>query len=345
MKRQKYYTLIFFSNSTGAVRKIHFHQKTLKIFLGGAVGLFATLILFLTDYFGLAVQQMEIHRLRSKNQKWKEKFALVETEFQELRQEVFQLMDFNRKVHLIANLGVLHDNPHHLSYGKTSSSSHLIQLSRPDSKPFSPSRLPAEKQRECTEPSFSIADIKDLKVKSQLVKQDTWEIYSSLLEHRTLLSGTPSILPVQGGWITSHYGFRNETIYADHDPQFHNGMDIAARAGNPVVATANGCIQFTGYDENGYGKLVVINHGSDVTTYYAHLSEIRTKIGQCVRRGEVIGAVGNTGKSTGPHLHYEVRVLGTPVNPRHYILDENPVSGLTVFATGGQTALYSPLYR
>ena len=342
MKRQKYYTLILVSNSTGAVKKIHFPQKTLKLFLLGLAGLFVTLILFLTDYFGLAVQQAEIHNLRDENQKLKEEFALVEVEFQELRQEVFQLNDFNRKVRLIANLGAFQENhPPYLSYGKTSFPSRLIRLSRPDPAPSL--RSPAG-EKKVVDPAFHSfrkgtygelqAKIRGLRDKSRLIKQNTWEIYSSLLEDKTLLSGTPGILPVRGGWITSHYGFRNETLYTDHDPQFHNGMDIAARAGSPVLATADGCVQFIGYDEGGYGKLIVIDHGSDVATYYAHLSEIKIKAEQCVKRGNVIGAVGNTGKSTGPHLHYEVRVLGTPVNPKYYIMDGDPVTGLVLIGMG-----------
>lgn len=342
MKRQKYYTFILVSNSTGAVKKIHFPQKTLKLFLAGLGCLFVALVLFLTDYFGLAVQQGEIRDLRSENQQLKKEFALVESEIQELKQEVFQLNDFNRKIRLIANLDVFQDNhPHYLSYGKTSSPSRLIKLSHLHPSPSL--RSPAG-EKKSSKPSFHPVKevtygelqtkIKDLKVKSQLVKQNTWDIYSALLEDKVLLSGTPSILPVRGGWITSHYGFRNETLYADHDPQFHNGMDIAAQAGNPVLATADGCVQFIGYDEGGYGKLIVIDHGSDVATYYAHLSEIKIKIRQCVKRGQVIGAVGNTGKSTGPHLHYEVRVLGTPVNPKYYILNGDSMTGLALLGVG-----------
>ena len=354
MKRQKYYTLILVSNSTGAVKKIHFPQKTLKFFLLGLTGLFVTFILFLTDYFGLAVQQAEVHNLRDENQKLKEEFALVEAGFQELKQEVLQLNDFNRKIRLIANLGAVEENhPSPLSYYNeiSSSPSRLIQLSRPD--PLPSLRSLAEEKKKSEQPVFHSfrkgpygelqAKIRDLSDKSRLVKQNTWKIYSSLLEDKTLLSGTPGILPVRGGWITSHYGFRNETLYADHDPQFHNGMDIAAQAGSPVLATADGCVQFIGYDEGGYGKLIVIDHGSDVATYYAHLSEIKIKSGQCVKKGSVIGAVGNTGKSTGPHLHYEVRVLGTPVNPEYYIMDGDPVTGLVLMGMGrGRKTSYAP---
>ena len=156
--------------------------------------------------------------------------------------------------------------------------------------------------------------------KARLTRQNAWDIYSSLLKNRELLERTPSILPVRG-WITSPFGYRNETFYADHDLRFHRGIDIAADMGSPVLSAAAGQTLHTGYDDSGYGKTVVIDHGYHVRTVYAHLSEIRVQRGAYVRRGDVVGLVGNTGKSTGPHLHYEVQIFGTPVNPANYILD------------------------
>ena len=156
--------------------------------------------------------------------------------------------------------------------------------------------------------------------KARLTRQDAWNIYSSLLKNRELLERTPSILPVRG-WITSPFGYRNETFYADHDLRFHRGIDIAADMGSPVLSAAAGQTLHTGYDDSGYGKTVVIDHGYHVRTVYAHLSEIKVQRGAYVRRGDLVGLVGNTGKSTGPHLHYEVQIFGTPVNPANYILD------------------------
>ena len=335
MKKRKYYTLILTSNSPGAVQKLSFSEKTLRIFLTAGGCFLTLLVLLLTDYMGLADRRLEISSLRDKNARLREQFARVTHRFQDLRREVSQLKDFNHKIHLIANLGFTSGNPYHLSYGKTSTHADLIRLARPDPPPL---LKPADEEEKCQERGFFHSalffgkkrdlevKIKSLKRETGLIKQDTWNIYTALLKSRNLLNDTPSILPIRGAYrVTSPYGFRNETVYVDHEPQFHNGVDIAALAGSPVVATANGCVQFTGYDEDGYGKLVVIDHGHDVKTYYAHLSEIKVKSGQCIKRGETIASVGNTGKSTGPHLHYEVRVLGTPVNPRHYILNETPV--------------------
>ncbi len=101
----------------------------------------------------------------------------------------------------------------------------------------------------------------------------------------------------------------------------HNGLDVAAAPGSPVYAPADGVISFAGFDES-YGKLVSIDHGYGVMTRFAHNSQIYVQVGQRVTRWDVIAAVGNTGRSTGPHLHYEVRVNNVPVDPINFILDE-----------------------
>ncbi len=97
--------------------------------------------------------------------------------------------------------------------------------------------------------------------------------------------------------------------------RFHTGLDFISQRGDPVTAGAAGCVVSAGWDAGGYGKLVVLGHGSGVTSWYAHLSRIRVRRGQCVAAGAGIGAVGSTGHSTGPHLHFEVRLRGAAVNP------------------------------
>jgi murein DD-endopeptidase MepM/ murein hydrolase activator NlpD len=101
----------------------------------------------------------------------------------------------------------------------------------------------------------------------------------------------------------------------------HQGLDIAGAPGTPVYAPADGIVSFAGYDV-GYGKLLSIDHGYGVVTRYGHNSQLFVVVGQKVKRGDVVSAIGSTGKSTGTHLHYEVRVNGLPVDPSNYILTE-----------------------
>lgn len=122
----------------------------------------------------------------------------------------------------------------------------------------------------------------------------------------------PSIWPT-AGYVSSPYGLRwNGT-------EFHQGIDIAAETGTPIVATADGIVTSAGWNGSGYGNMVDVDHGGGIVTRYAHASAVAVTPGQEVRRGQVIAYVGSTGHSTGPHLHYEVRVDGTPVNPAAYL--------------------------
>ncbi len=125
----------------------------------------------------------------------------------------------------------------------------------------------------------------------------------------------PSIWPVEGR-LMSAFGSRMDPFSGEG--AMHTGVDISASAGTAVRATADGLVSFAGWS-GGYGRLIVVDHGNGVETYYAHLSRIAVVEGQEVRRGEQVGAVGTTGRSTAPHLHYEVRVGGAPMNPYHYL--------------------------
>jgi murein DD-endopeptidase MepM/ murein hydrolase activator NlpD len=128
---------------------------------------------------------------------------------------------------------------------------------------------------------------------------------------------SPSIWPVVGKLESGFGGRRNP--FGGWGYEFHTGQDIDAPPGAPVIAGATGQVIFVGW-QNGYGQLIVIDHGGGLTTRYGHLSHIDVQLGQVVNRGEFIGKVGSTGRSTGPHLHYEVRLNDEPVNPLQYLL-------------------------
>jgi murein DD-endopeptidase MepM/ murein hydrolase activator NlpD len=143
------------------------------------------------------------------------------------------------------------------------------------------------------------------------------EIRKYVRKKSTLLASRPTSWPVRG-WISSDFGDRNSPLTGKQG--FHTGIDIANDMGSPIRATADGEVSFAGW-EGGYGKLVVINHGNGYATYYGHLSEIKAAIGKQIKRGDVVGLMGATGNTTGPHLHYEVRVFGAAVNPAKFLED------------------------
>ncbi len=159
--------------------------------------------------------------------------------------------------------------------------------------------------------------IKDIQSVVDKEKLNFNDLISKLEKKRNLLAATPSIKPVDG-IITSPFGYRRSPFTGKKT--FHSGLDISNRLGTKIVTTADGKIIFTGRKTN-YGNVVIIDHGYGKTTKYAHLRDILVNKGQQVKRGEAIATLGNTGKSTGPHLHYEVLVNGAPVNPKKYILN------------------------
>lgn len=125
----------------------------------------------------------------------------------------------------------------------------------------------------------------------------------------------PSLWPVNGRLMGS-FGERNDPFSGEGE--FHTGVDISAAAGTPVHVTADGIVTFSDW-RGGYGRLIIVDHGGGIQTYYAHLSRFLAYAGQQVRRGEAVGLVGSTGRVTAPHLHYEVRIAGAPVNPYRYL--------------------------
>ena len=142
-------------------------------------------------------------------------------------------------------------------------------------------------------------------------------LYNDLESRRNLLSSTPSIRPAKG-WISSGFGHRESPFTGLRE--FHKGFDIANRKGTPIVATADGIVTFAG--KKGFlGKAIKVDHGHGIVTRYGHLQKILKQRGESVKRGEIIALMGNTGRSTGPHLHYEVFLNGIPVNPNKYILN------------------------
>ena len=145
--------------------------------------------------------------------------------------------------------------------------------------------------------------------------------FSSLLQHledqRNLLACTPAIRPTNG-WVTSRFGYRESPFTGLRE--FHKGMDIANRHGSPIRAPADGVVAYSAR-KGLLGNVVVIDHGHGFVTRFGHIHKALKKRGDSVKRGEIIAEMGNTGRSTGPHVHYEVMLNGVPVNPEKYILN------------------------
>lgn len=159
--------------------------------------------------------------------------------------------------------------------------------------------------------------LKQLSEEARLEEVRQQELLQTLRSKKEALASIPSIWPISG-FITSHFGNRPSPFTGRIE--YHKGLDISAAIGTPIQASGNGKVTLAGKD-GAYGNCVVLQHGSGLTTRYAHMSTVDVSVGQNVRRGQIIGYVGSTGRSSGPHLHYEVKVNGMNVDPLRYILD------------------------
>lgn len=332
---KKKVTLFVVSNQTGKTRKIVLSAAWLKAlsFVSAVV-----IIIFaagLVDYFGLLLQVMENKRLKSENAQLLKQFQVVESKVSALENSLERVKTFTTKLKLITNVDA-EDRITKLTMGSKPVAGQQIEEYEPmeqreggeslaNQDPMFAAKKPLNDQAGDLADESSDKDYASLVVRiekavkeTQLKEQSVIDLWESLSERQSLLNSTPNMKPAKG-WITSRFGYRVSPFTGK--TALHAGLDIAAAPGSPVYAPADGVVVFASYDES-YGKLITIDYGYGVTTRFGHLSQIYVQAGQRVSKWDVVGAVGNTGRSTGPHLHYEVRINGTAVDPINYVLDE-----------------------
>jgi len=245
-------------------------------------------------------QSIDFQRLQKENtilkeatQSWKERIAFIQKTIEELNEKNKHLMAQEFQGIPDMQLGV----------GGPESMSRISILEYPDVK-------------------TTDKNLTRLEAEVDWLKQNMADIEEVISKRLDKLSHYPSIRPVHGGWYSSGFGERKDPFTGKKE--FHPGVDICVKEGTKVLATADGVVvatkdNFIPY--KGYGKYVIIDHGYGYKTRYAHLSKIMVRKGQHVKRGQIIALSGNTGKSTSPHIHYEVLVSGKPQNPFNFILD------------------------
>jgi murein DD-endopeptidase MepM/ murein hydrolase activator NlpD len=332
----KKFTFFIVSNQTGQTRKLVISSVWMKAasFIGAVI-----ILVFaagMVDYFGLLLQSLENKRLHSENTQLIKQFQLVESKVSSLENSLERVKTFTTKLKLITNIDA-EDRVTKLSMGPKPAPGQQVEEYEPmEQRPSSeslaqqdgafeqPPRL-SENKGEIAEQPAPSKDYASLVIRidkavreTQLKEQSVIDLWESLSERQSLINATPNIKPARG-WLTSRFGYRVSPFTSK--ATMHAGLDIAAAPGSPIYAPADGVVSYAGYDQ-GYGKLVSIDHGYGVSTRFGHTSQIYVQVGQKISKWDVIAAVGNTGRSTGPHLHYEVRINGTPVDPINFILDE-----------------------
>ncbi|MBN1828363.1 MAG: M23 family metallopeptidase [Deltaproteobacteria bacterium] len=299
MKRNNY-TVLIIPQKPGTTRKLTLSSSVIKTFsLIAAFGLLFVLY-FAYEHFLMQGKAAEFERLQQAARLQKDQIDLLSAKVHEFERKMIDLKQFDRKIRLMTNLDYNRDDAQILGVGgsmpEESGGAIIAQME---------SAL-IEKVRKNMDQLLDEASMQETSFK---------ELLEFLKKQRSILASTPSIWPVMG-WVTSEFGYRISPFTGKRE--LHRGMDIATKLGREIVAPADGIVTRI-EDETGMGMMILISHGNNVDTYYGHLMKTAVKRNQRVKRGDVIGYVGNSGRSTGPHLHYGVRCDGVYVNPRRYL--------------------------
>jgi murein DD-endopeptidase MepM/ murein hydrolase activator NlpD len=298
-----YFNILIFGQKTSKTRHLRIHKKTFKIGLYLlSFGVLCT-IFFLCDYIQVRKKTFELSQLRQQTREQRSKIHFFASKIEDLEKQLSKLKDFDKRIRIIANLEKSQETTAFMGMGGPSPSDVRERLKTENNEMGL-----AQQMR---------TDIERLESEATSQEESLSELEKLLQSKREMLAHTPSIWPVHG-WVTSGFGFRTNPFTGLN--QMHEGLDIANRIGTPVIAPADGIVSDTGKD-SAYGNVIVISHGFGINSRFLHLSKIFVSPGHRVKRGDKIAEVGSTGKSTGPHLHYEVRVNGIPVNPVRYIVN------------------------
>jgi murein DD-endopeptidase MepM/ murein hydrolase activator NlpD len=300
--RKRFYILFVARDDDGQLRKIPIPVHYLYIFVVGAAVGFLSLTGIASSYVRMLLKVSSYNRLRTEKDDLKDRYTRLE---QVAKERDVQVASLGSLASEVSSLYGLKSDPILVTGG--------------------------EDQLRNSEVSSSLDQLYALKT-SALTGATTTGLSLGLTRNVTTAdwaraNSAPNLWPVEGQ-VTGSFGERTDPF--NGEGAFHTGVDIAAAVGQPVVAPADGVVTFADF-MGGYGRAIVLEHGHGINTRYGHLSGFAVAPGQHVHRGEIIGFVGLSGRSTGPHLHYEVRINDTPVNPYKYLR-------ITVAHSGGFAA-------
>jgi murein DD-endopeptidase MepM/ murein hydrolase activator NlpD len=307
---KKKLTLLIFDSMGTPVRQASVPRILLPASLLLIVAAAIALTMGIADYLRLRNEVRRVDHLRSN----------LRTQAEQVAQQQSQIVSFSNKInYLNAQLADLHDFEKkiriiaNLETGKSESS--LFGVGGSDPEDLDPSTILVQDYQDLVRDMH--VEINAIDRASHTQRDSFSSIFSQLEGKRNLLASTPSIRPAKG-WISSRFGYRESPFTGRRE--FHRGIDIAAQAGTPITAPADGIITFAG-DKGLMGNMVTIEHGFGMVTRYGHTQKILIKKGDRVKRGQEIALVGNTGRSTGPHVHYEIHLNGVAVNPMNYFFN------------------------
>ncbi len=301
-KIKEYFTIMVVPGPNAPVRTLRISKSAIKTSLLSFLGVIILSLYLVYEYNDVKDKVWELQSMREELMQQKAQVQNFALNLLDYKRQMFLLRDLDTKLRRAVSLGPRDKAQQLLGIGGSDELG-LQNLTA----------LGEKKQAEALkEMSEELTQLKGAANRQEASLQMLIEYFE---DKRSLFASTPSIWPVRG-WVTSRYGTRTSPFSGIL--KLHEGIDIAAQTGTPVVAAADGVVIKAGFG-TGYGNMVEVSHGYGLKTLYAHNSRLNVKAGQRVRRGDVIAYAGDSGSSTGPHLHYEVRVNGLPVNPAKYL--------------------------
>ena len=296
-------TILIFPDGIRKVRKIKIPKIFLRFFLVFCFLIAGLLTWTLADYYRLKTQLPERTRLLKENNQQRTQLAALADRIDKINGKMVELIEFDNKLKIMADLDPGEDT------------SQFLGLGGPDSTLMDADYSIEKAHKKLVRLMHQSLDNLDAAISVETLEKT--ELYKFMEDQKSMLSCTPSIWPVKG-WVNDGFGMRTSPFTGEKE--FHKGLDISTRKGSPIIAPADGYVSVVGQNYS-FGNYITISHGYGYKTRYGHLSKVMVKKGQAVKRGDTIGLVGSTGRSTGPHLHYEVFVEGVQVNPKRFILN------------------------
>jgi len=296
-------TVIIIPESGSSVRQFTFSRTFIAI-LGCIVLLCVTAVpFFVYDYWKLKATLPSRHALEREVADQRAQIQAFAKKINGLKSDIVAMREFEEKIRDLADVE------------KSEQGDAILGVGGPTPEDLDASMPLTEKHHGLMREMH--AQVEDLQDTLTVHKETLGELHEYLETRQSMLVSTPTIQPTTG-WRSSGFGYRTSPFTGRRE--FHQGLDIATRSGTSVVAPADGTVTFVG-SKGGLGKTVIVDHGYGMVTRYGHLKKSLVKRGTHIKRGDEIGLVGNTGRSTAPHLHYEVHLNGIPVNPSKYILN------------------------
>ena len=296
-------TIVILPDGVTTVKQIKIPKIFLHFFLVLIFAVTAFLAWSSVDYYQIKSLVPEHARLIEESQQKEAQLVALTNKIDKINSKMVELIEFDNKLKVMADLEPGEDNSQFLGVGG------------PDTTLMESDYSVENAHKKLVRLMHQSLDNLDTVITVETEEKN--ELFQFLENQKSILACTPSIWPAKG-WPNDGFGYRISPFTGKKE--FHEGLDISAQKGTSVIAPADGYVSFAG-KSNSFGNYITISHGYGYKTRYGHLSKILVVKGQAVKRGEKIGLIGSTGRSTGPHLHYEVHRNDVPVDPKIYILD------------------------